>query len=125
MVDSMNFTSGLVSTVDGLNAAIDARILASRRRRVRKDITLGTGGTATIDITPPTGQLAYAVAPDIDPIVTTNASGTITYVPRVTSVSTTSLTVSALRTKSALTLTAGPLEVAVAGDVISVWVLEK
>jgi len=98
---------------------------ASQRRRTRKDITIGANGVGTIDITPPAGQPPYAVAPDIDPIVTTNASGTVTYVPKVSALSTTSLSVTAVRTKGTLLLTAGPIEAAVAGDVVSVWIIEK
>lgn len=91
------------------------------KRRTRANITIGANGTGTLDLT----SSAYAAAPDIDPIVTTKADGSALYIPRVVSVSQTALVVSAVRTKGTLLLTAGPVEPATSGDVVSVWVLEK
>lgn len=91
------------------------------KRRIRVNITLGASGVGTLDLTP----YAFAAAPDVDPIVTSKADNTVSYIPRIVSVSATSLSVSAVRTKGTLLLTAGPVEQAASGDVVSVWLLEK
>jgi hypothetical protein len=95
------------------------------KRRVRKDITLGAGGVATISITPTPPEPGYAVTPQVDPIATYNAAKTLQFIPKVTAVSPTSLTVEAVRTKGTVLLNVGVVEAAVAGDVVSVWIIEQ
>lgn len=103
--------------------AIATAIADAARRRIRLDITLDTGGVATIDITP--AGKPYAVAPMVDPIFTYDNSDKVGYTCQVLSVSETSLVVTGIRTRGTLLLTSGPFEQAEPGDVVSVWLIEQ
>lgn len=94
--------------------------VAAQKRPVRVNVTLGANGVSTVAL--PAGLTA---APDIDPIVTLNAAGTILYVPRVTAVTATSITVAGAKTKGILLLSGSALEPCTTGDVVSLWLTEK
>lgn len=92
------------------------------KRRIRLNITLGAGGTATVTITPTSPAAPFATPPFIDPIIT--ASSTQVFFPVITSVTVDTLVVSGKRSKGTLLLTAGPFEQAATGDVVSLWIIE-
>jgi len=90
------------------------------RRRIPVNVTLGTNGQSTLDLS----SYNFTAAPTLFQVVTKNASGQTMY-PKFAEVKAASAIISGERTRATLLLNAGPFEPCVAGDVVSLIIQEN
>ena len=108
-----------VDNGDGTFSPVSPLALPARRR-IKLDVTLGTGGSTAVDLT----QYGFTLAPTLYQIITKNAAKQVLF-PKFSGVTKDAATVTGERSRATLLLSDGPFEPAVAGDVVSFWVQEN